>query len=47
MAQGESGEPPGARGLLAREWPFVLVCAGAWCISRAPRNTVRDESASP
>jgi drug/metabolite transporter (DMT)-like permease len=26
---------------------IVLVCAGAWCISRAPRNTVRDESASP
>jgi Protein of unknown function (DUF3017) len=31
MAQGESGESPrapGVRGLLAREWPFLVVCAG-------------------
>jgi hypothetical protein len=28
MAQGESGGAPGQRGLLARQWPFVLVCAG-------------------
>ena len=26
---------------------IILVCAGAWCISRTPRNTVRDESTQP
>lgn len=26
---------------------IVLVCAGAWCISRTARNTARDENAPP
>ena len=30
---------------LAQVAGIVLVCAGAWCISRTPRNTVRDEGA--
>jgi drug/metabolite transporter (DMT)-like permease len=36
----ESIGPPQIAGI-------VLVCAGAWCVSRTPLNTVRGESASP
>jgi len=28
MAQDESGGAPGPRGLLSREWAFLVVCAG-------------------
>ena len=34
MAQGESGGPPGLRGGLARNWAFVVVCAGV-CVGLA------------
>ena len=34
MAQGESGESPAPRGLLGRQWPFMLVCAGV-CVGLA------------